>query len=102
MTEHEITPMSVETIHVDDEHSHVYIALRGLNNRTINHRSTTLYHVLRGKGTMEVDNEIHQLERGAIIEVAKGTPYQDEGTVDMEAISVPPFDITDIEIATKP
>lgn len=89
--------LKVETLRVDDEVSVARIALRGLNKKTINHRSTTLYHVISGQGIMNVDGEIYVLTEGVIIEVPSETPYFDEGNVDMEAVSVPPYNLHDVE-----
>lgn len=90
--------LTVETLRVDDEMSVARISLRGLNRKTINHGSTTLYHVLSGEGTMDVDGVVHELYEGVIVEVPPRTPYFDEGIVHMEAVSIPPFNIDDIEV----
>jgi mannose-6-phosphate isomerase-like protein (cupin superfamily) len=90
--------LSVEPSHLDDvEHSHVMVALRGVNRRTLNRRSTTLYHIISGRGVMEVNGQHHDLKPGVIIEVPPNTPYQDVGRVDLEAVSFPPFNIDDVE-----
>ena len=91
--------LKIEVLRVDDEVSVARISLRGLNRRTVNHRSTTLYHVLGGEGIMNVDGVVHELKEGAIVEVPPHTPYFDEGNVDMEAVSIPPFNLEDVEEA---
>lgn len=91
------TILKVETIRRDDEVSVASISLRGLNRLTINHRSTILYHVLAGEGTMNVNGDVYELKKGAIVEVPPGTPYFDKGNVDMEAVSIPPFNPEDVE-----
>ena len=90
--------LRVETLHSDDEHSCALVALRGLNRKTINRRSTMLYHVIAGEGVMHVGGEEYELEPGVIIEVPPRTPYYDEGMVDMEVCSVPPFSIADVDV----
>ena len=89
--------LSVELLYEDDERTVVRIALRGLNRRTINHQSTTIYEVIAGAGTIEVDGAIQVLRQGIAVTIPVGTPYRDEGTVDMVAMSIPPFDIDAIE-----
>ena len=91
--------LKVETLRVDDEVSVARISLRGLNRRTVNHRSTTLYHVLDGAGIMNVNGVVHVLKQGVIVEVPPHTPYFDAGNVDMEAVSIPPFNLEDGEEA---
>lgn len=85
-------------LHIDSALSHVAIALRGLNHTVINRVSTTTYHVKRGEGTMIVDGVEHALRPGVIIEIPPNTPYRDEGNVDMEAVSIPPFNSADVEV----
>lgn len=89
--------LKVEPLYEDSERTIVRIALRGLNRRTINHRSTTTYEVISGTGTMDVDGVVHELSEGAVITVPAGTPYHDEGQIDMRATSIPPFDINTVE-----
>lgn len=61
--------LKVETLRIDDEVSVAKISLRGLNRTTINHRSTTLYHVTAGEGMMNVGGETYELKPGSIVEV---------------------------------
>lgn len=89
--------LRAETIYEDTDRTVALIALRGINKRTINHRSTTTYEVIAGKGTMDVDGTIHELREGIAITVPAGTPYHDEGLVDMRATSIPPFSIDGVE-----
>src|SRR6266702_1555283 len=85
--------LRVETIWEGTYATLAHIALRGTNQRAINHGSTMIYGVLSGIGTMIVDGVRHSLQAGVLIEVPQDTPYQDFGNVDMLAISIPPFAI---------
>jgi GNAT superfamily N-acetyltransferase len=89
--------LRVETLRKDSQLSFAFIKLRGRNPKTINHKSTTLYSVVRGEGMMNVDGEVHELRPGVIVEVPPNTPYFDEGNVDMKAVSYPPFSADDVE-----
>lgn len=87
----------VEQLYEDADKTVVMVALRGLNRTTINHGSTTTYEVLSGNGIMNIDGEVHELSEGVIVTVQAGTPYYDEGHLDMRATSIPPFDIVKVE-----
>jgi mannose-6-phosphate isomerase-like protein (cupin superfamily) len=90
--------LRVQTLQEDELSTRALIKLRGRNRTTINHGSTTTYHVLSGEGTMTVDDVMHELKPGVTIEVPPHVPYFDEGNVDMVAVSVPPFNMDDVEV----
>jgi len=87
-----------ETVWADGLSSLAKISLRGVNHTMVNHGSTTFYHVTSGEGAMVINGVVEHLKPGVIIEVPAGTPYYDEGNVDMKATSIPPFDARDVEI----
>ncbi len=81
----------VESVYEDSHLSVVSVALRGENRRAINHLSTTTYQVLSGLALFEVNGEHFTLRKGEMLAIPAGTPYQDTGSADMLATSVPPF-----------
>jgi mannose-6-phosphate isomerase-like protein (cupin superfamily) len=90
--------LTVTPISADSEKSVVRINLCGTNQRVINHLSETTYEVISGKGTMEVNGEVINLEPGVKVTVPAEVPYTDWGTVEMIATSTPPFDIRFVEV----
>lgn len=90
--------LRAETLYEDPKLSFASIKLRGRNATTINHVSTTAYSVVRGEGTMTVGGVVHELKPSVTVKVPQGTPYFDEGNVDMKAVSYPPFNIDDVEV----
>jgi mannose-6-phosphate isomerase-like protein (cupin superfamily) len=91
-------PLSIELLFKNEVVSVAHIALKGVNRRTINHGSTTTYSVLSGEGIMRIGDMEHTLAEGTTVVVPKGTPYMDEGNVEMVVTCIPPFDPASIEV----
>jgi mannose-6-phosphate isomerase-like protein (cupin superfamily) len=89
--------LEARTIYQDCEVSVARISLNGLNARTINRRSTTTYHIMKGDGVLEMFGQFREIHAGDTVTIPTGSPYQDEGELEMLAISIPPFDPTAIE-----
>jgi mannose-6-phosphate isomerase-like protein (cupin superfamily) len=90
--------LEVETWYSDDIKSVAFIVLSGLNNLTVNHKSTTVYEIIDGSGTVTIEGTSRELTGGDTFVAFTGQAYQDEGNLTMLATSVPPFDLESVEV----
>jgi len=90
-----------ETLFENEEATIAHIVISGLNHRTINHASTTMYRGIGGRGRMVIGDVIYTLRQGDVVVAPAGVPYHDQSdpgkTLDMIAVSEPPFDAASVE-----
>ncbi len=58
-------------------------------------RTTEIYHILEGQGTLEVGAEAFDLEPGVTIYIPTGTPHGGQGDFTAIVVCIPPFDPDD-------
>lgn len=58
-------------------------------------RTTEIYHILQGEGTLQVGDEVFDLEPGATIYIPTGTPHGGQGDFTAIVVCIPPFDPND-------
>lgn len=92
---HNTTPRTffdVETWYEGQEKTIAFVLLQGIGSRVLNSVSDMRYEIVSGEGAFKVGNETMTVSAGSIIEIPRGTTYQDSGDLAMLATSVPPFD----------
>lgn len=68
-----------------------WVELAGHHRRLVTDRSTRLYLVVDGRGTITVDEEILEVERGDLVVIPPGTPYHLDGDLIYVVMNQPGF-----------
>lgn len=86
LSQDNIKNMSVSIIKID-----------GTNKKIINHKSDSVYFVLKGKGVFNINGEEIKVEPNDLVFIAKGTAYFDKGKLTLLAVNNPRYDQSAIE-----
>ncbi len=71
-------------IYLEDSH-------KGHDRYTMNTKSISIYYVIEGKGTFKINEELHDVSKGDIIEIPKNTKFVFKGKMKLLLIMNPPF-----------
>jgi len=63
--------------------------------RHYHRRSTEIYYVLKGAGSLELNGDSVDLEPGTLVMIPPGTRHHAEGELEVLIVGVPPFDPAD-------
>lgn len=92
-----------ETLFVDDHESIALVTLDGINDVIRNEGSDMTYTVTGGSGKFYIgrgpfDSEVVDVIPGSVVEIPRGSTYQDIGSLTMLATARPPFDQSKVRI----